>query len=79
MPTEEAMQKYITVVDELFPNWSMGSSTVILLCPLVLFVFCYLGSHHCIGLFYSLLYMIPEKKNTAQFVLVGIPSLYWLI
>jgi ankyrin repeat protein len=27
MPTEEAMQKYITVVDELFPNWSMGSST----------------------------------------------------
>ncbi|KAG8066755.1 hypothetical protein GUJ93_ZPchr0004g39639 [Zizania palustris] len=27
MPTEEAMQKYITVVDELFPNWSIGSGT----------------------------------------------------
>lgn len=26
MPTEEAMQEYITIVDELFPNWAVGSS-----------------------------------------------------
>ncbi|RLM66536.1 acyl-CoA-binding domain-containing protein 1-like [Panicum miliaceum] len=26
MPTEEAMQEYITIVDELFPNWAAGSS-----------------------------------------------------
>ncbi|XP_062227171.1 acyl-CoA-binding domain-containing protein 4-like [Phragmites australis] len=27
MPTEEAMQEYITIVNELFPNWAGGSST----------------------------------------------------
>ncbi|TVU16641.1 hypothetical protein EJB05_40215 [Eragrostis curvula] len=27
MPTEEAMQEYITIVEELFPNWAAGSST----------------------------------------------------
>jgi len=26
MPTEEAMQEYIRIVDELFPNWAAGSS-----------------------------------------------------
>ncbi|RCV14856.1 hypothetical protein SETIT_3G012200v2 [Setaria italica] len=26
MPTEEAMQEYITIVHELFPNWDAGSS-----------------------------------------------------
>lgn len=26
MPTEEAMQQYITIVHELFPNWDAGSS-----------------------------------------------------
>ncbi|CAM0901780.1 unnamed protein product [Alopecurus aequalis] len=26
MPTEEAMEEYITIVDELFPNWADGSS-----------------------------------------------------
>ncbi|KAJ1273519.1 hypothetical protein BS78_06G287000 [Paspalum vaginatum] len=26
MPTEEAMQEYITIVHELFPNWDTGSS-----------------------------------------------------
>ncbi|KAK3143337.1 hypothetical protein QOZ80_4AG0299120 [Eleusine coracana subsp. coracana] len=26
MPTEEAMEEYITIVDELFPNWATGSS-----------------------------------------------------
>ena len=25
MPTEEAMEEYITIVDEIFPNWSDGS------------------------------------------------------
>jgi hypothetical protein len=28
MPTEEAMEEYITIVDELFPNWADGSSAV---------------------------------------------------
>ncbi|XP_062185616.1 acyl-CoA-binding domain-containing protein 4-like [Phragmites australis] len=27
MPTEEAMLEYITIVNELFPNWAVGSST----------------------------------------------------
>lgn len=26
MPTEEAMEEYITIVDDLFPNWADGSS-----------------------------------------------------
>ncbi|KAL5650637.1 hypothetical protein ACJX0J_041446, partial [Zea mays] len=26
MPTEEAMQEYITIVQELFPNWDAGTS-----------------------------------------------------
>uniref|UniRef100_A0ACD5WR18 Uncharacterized protein n=1 Tax=Avena sativa TaxID=4498 RepID=A0ACD5WR18_AVESA len=26
MPTEEAMEEYITIVDEIFPNWADGSS-----------------------------------------------------
>ncbi|XP_051219936.1 acyl-CoA-binding domain-containing protein 4 [Lolium perenne] len=26
LPTEEAMEEYITIVDELFPNWADGSS-----------------------------------------------------
>jgi len=33
MPTEEAMQEYITIVDELFPNWAAGSGTVNSVCP----------------------------------------------
>ena len=28
MPTEEAMEEYIAIVDELFPNWADGSSAV---------------------------------------------------
>ncbi|AQK47322.1 Acyl-CoA-binding domain-containing protein 1 [Zea mays] len=28
MPTEEAMQEYITIVQELFPNWDAGTSAV---------------------------------------------------
>ncbi|PWZ40131.1 Acyl-CoA-binding domain-containing protein 1 [Zea mays] len=28
MPTEEAMQGYITIVQELFPNWDAGASAV---------------------------------------------------
>ena len=27
-PTEEAMQEYITIVQELFPNWDAGASAV---------------------------------------------------
>jgi hypothetical protein len=28
MPTEEAMQGYITIVQDLFPNWDAGASAV---------------------------------------------------
>jgi hypothetical protein len=28
MPTEEAMQEYITIVQELFPDWDTGSGMV---------------------------------------------------
>jgi hypothetical protein len=28
MPTEEAMQNYINIVDELFPSWASGSPLV---------------------------------------------------
>lgn len=30
MPTEEAMEEYITIVDEIFPNWSDGSVSFII-------------------------------------------------
>ena len=33
MPTEEAMQEYITIVQELFPNWDAGAITVSSVCP----------------------------------------------
>lgn len=53
MPPEEAMQKYIDIVTELFPTWIAGSSVVrslafrfmILLVSVVLLLICliYLG------------------------------------
>jgi hypothetical protein len=33
MPREEAMQEYITIVQELFPNWDAGASAVSSISP----------------------------------------------
>jgi hypothetical protein len=45
MPTEEAMQEYITIVQELFPNWDAGTSAVSSVGP-----YC---SHSCCSLYHN--------------------------